>query len=60
MLAGIMLLPPSDWHYSSDGDLRGTQTKYIEAKHILQVEEMNEQLDIAKVLEEHWSIYGKE
>jgi hypothetical protein len=28
---GVMLIVSGeDWHYSSDGDLRGTQVKYLE------------------------------
>ena len=44
------------WQYSSDADLQGTQTKYIEADHIRQVKEMNSILNIPQAIEEFYGI----
>jgi len=43
LIVGLLYIYFDDlqWQYSSDGDLRGTQTKYIEAKHNAQVSQMN-------------------
>lgn len=47
LLFSYMVFPIiNDWKYSSDGDLVGTQTKYIEAKHNIYIEKMNNILDL--------------